>query len=121
MLGRLPSRTPVTFGHDFVFAARGLRRLHGRGDAFLGYSAGEMFWKDVLELVYEDDLSYARTLISDAMVSPGASFTMGLRLRDESGKWRPVEFTVRNVVEALGDPGLVVANVSAARTSSTNE
>lgn len=122
LLGSLPSITPTTLGHDFVLAVRGLRRLHGRGEGFLGYSAGEMFWKDVLGLVHEDDLPYVWVLISNAIQSLGdASLTARFLLRDKSGEWRLAEFTFRNVPEVPGDPGLVVANVSAAQTFATNE
>ncbi|QIN83928.1 PAS domain-containing protein [Rubrobacter tropicus] len=108
--------TLAASGHVFVFAARGLRRLDGRGDEFLGYSAEEMFWKDVLGLVHEDDLPRVRALISDVMDDPGASFATHPRLRERSGEWRTVELTVRNVLEAPDDTGLVVANARAAQT-----
>lgn len=114
LLERLPSRPSTVSDHEFVYAARGLRRPHGRGDEFLGYSAKEMFWKDVLELAHEDDLPRVRALISDAKRSPGSSFSLRPRLLSESGEWSSVKLTLRNVIEAPGDAGLVVANVSAA-------
>ena len=114
-LERFPDEYGDVSGQTFVYAARGLRRLHGRGDGFLGYSAREMFWKDVLGLVHDDDLPRARTMISDAVQSlENASLTANVLLQDKSGEWRPAEFTLGNVPEAPGDPGLVVANVSAA-------
>lgn len=116
LLERSRGGPPAASGHVFVFAARGLRRLHGRGGGFLGYSAEEMFWKDVLGLVHEDDLPRVRALISDVMENPGASLAARPRLRDESGEWRTVELTVQNVLEAPDDAGLVVAKVRAART-----
>ena len=115
LLDGSPRGTPAASGHVFVFAARGLRRLHGRGEEFFGYSAEEMFWKDVLGLVHEDDLPRVRALISDVMETPGTSVAARLRLRDESGEWKTVELTVQNVLEAPDDAGLVVANVRAAQ------
>ena len=96
----------------FVLAAGGLRRLHGRGECFLGYSAREMFWRDLLELVHERDLSYAEDLIAEALESPGTSLNARLRLRDAAGSWRFMETRIENVLEAPGDVGLVVANVT---------
>lgn len=104
----------------FVLAARGLRRLHVRDEGFLGYTAGEMFWQDVLELVHEDDLPRVGAMISEVVESPGASLAAGLRLRDASGHWKPVEVDVRNVLEAPGDAGLVVADFRAARAPGGN-
>ena len=108
------SPRPDDAGSTFVLAAGGLRRLRGHGEVFMGHPARGMFWRDVRELVHEDDLPHVGALISSAMARPGVSLAAGLRLRDASGDWRPVDVTVRNVLEAPGDTGLVVATVRAA-------
>lgn len=102
---------PFDAGSTFVLAAGGLRRLRGTGQAFLGYTGGEMFWQDVLELVHEEDLAYAKDLVSGTVGRPDATLNAGLRLRDASGDWRRVKATVWNAAEAPGDPGLVLADL----------
>ena len=109
--GELLDRSPYLFdaGSAFVLAAGGLRRLHGRGEDFLGHAAGDMFWRDVLDLVHDADLPRTMSLISEAVKSPGATLHDSLSLRCAWGEWRRVEVSVRNVVEAPDDGGLVVA------------
>ena len=102
---------PFDAGSTFVLAAGGLRRLRGDGEAFLGYAGEEMFWRDVLQLVHEEDLVLADKLVSGAIGRPHAVRNAALRLRDASGEWRLVKATVRNVVEAPGDMGLVIADL----------
>ena len=106
-------KTVAAPGVVFVLAAGGLRHLDAaRG--FLGYSPGEIFWRDALELVHEDDLSLARTMISAVIDSPGASLSAGLRFRDASGSWRLMDTSVQNVLEGPEDAGLLVVNVQEA-------
>jgi len=100
----------VTPGVVFVLAAGGLRHLDGRR-GFLGYPPREIFWKDVLDLVHEDDLPRAQAMISEVIDSPGASLSTELRFRDASGSWRLMDTAVQNVLEGPEDVGLVVANV----------
>jgi hypothetical protein len=102
---------PFDAGSTFVLAAGGLRRLHGRGEAFMGYEPGEIFWIDALDLVHEKDLARAGRLISGAVGNPYAVLNAGLRLRDAAGGWRTVKATVRTIVEAPGDDGLVLAEL----------
>jgi hypothetical protein len=107
-----PQSVPgARFGSVFVLAAGGLRRLHGRGEGFLGYSAGEMFWRDVLEFVHEEDLPHAEDLIYEVVRNPGTSLSARLRFTDASGGWRSMDACFQNVLEAPGDTGLVVVNV----------
>ena len=101
--------TGVTPGVVFVLAA-GLRHLDGAG-RFLGYPLGEILWRDVLELVHEDDLSRARAVISAVIDRPGASLSTELRFRNASGSWHLMETSVQNVLEGPGDVGLLVVNV----------
>jgi PAS domain-containing protein len=106
-----PEKKPgVTPGVVFVLAAGGLRHLDGAG-GFLGYPPGEIFWRDILELVHEDDLSRAEAMISEVIDSPGASLSTELRFRDASGGWRLMDTSVQNVLEGPEDVGLVVVNV----------
>lgn len=115
--GGLLERTthPFDAGSAFVLAAGGLRRLHGRGEAFAGYTADELFWRDVLDLVHEEDLPLVGALLFEAKESPGTSRAVGVRLRDAAGDWMTAQFTVVNVLEVPGDTGLVVAAVRAAQ------
>jgi PAS domain S-box-containing protein len=108
----LASEVPgVTRGLVFVLAAGGLRHLNGTGEGVLGYSAEQIFWRDVLELVHEEDLPRVEALISEVIEAPGTSLNTRLRFREASGGWRLVETSVQNVLEAPGDAGLVVVNV----------
>jgi PAS domain-containing protein len=102
--------TGVTPGVVFVLAAGGLRHLDGAG-GFLGYPPGEILWRDVLELVHEDDLSRARAVISAVIDRPGASLSTELRFRDASGSWQLMDTSVQNVLEGPEDVGLLVVNV----------
>ena len=105
----------------FVLAAGGLRRLHGGDDCFLGYTAREMFWRDLLGLVHEGDLAHAEDLIAEALERPGTALSTRLRFRDAAGKWRFMQTSIENVLEAPGDVGLVVANVTDAGSASYPE
>ncbi len=111
LLERFPRVQEARSGSVFVLASGGLRRLHGRDDRFLGYSASEMFWRDVLELVHEGDLPHAEDLISEVVKHPGTSLSTRLRFRDASGRWRFMDTSIQNVLEAPGDVGLVIADV----------
>jgi hypothetical protein len=102
---------PFDAASTFVLAAGGLRRLRGTGRTFLGYTGSEMFWKDVIELVHLEDRAHAESLVSEAAENPGMVLNSGLRLRDATGAWKIVEASVRNVVEAPGDIGLVLADL----------
>lgn len=95
----------------FFLAAGGLRRLRGCGEELAGYTAGEMFWRDVLELLHEEDRAHARELLSEAAANPGAVLRAGLRMRDVNGDWRFIEAAVQNVVDVAGDEGLVLADL----------
>ena len=103
-------KTGVTPGVVFVWAAGGLRHLDGAG-GFLGYPPPELFWRDVLEVVHEDDLSRARAIISAVIDTPGASLSTELRFRDASGSWQLMDTSVQNVLEGPQDVGLLVVNV----------
>ena len=100
----------VTPGVVFVLAAGGLRHLDRTG-SFLGHPPREIFWRDVLELVHEDDLPRAEGMISRVIEEPGTSLSAGLRFRDATGNWRLMNTSAKNVLEAPGDTGLVVVNV----------
>jgi PAS domain-containing protein len=104
------NRAGVTPGVVFVLAAGGLRYLDGAG-GFLGYPLPEIFWRDVLELVHEDDLPRAEAMISEVIDRSGASLSTELRFRDASGGWRLMDTSVQNVLEGPEDGGLVVVNV----------
>jgi PAS domain S-box-containing protein len=101
----------VTQGVVFVVAAGGVRHLDRSGDGFLGYPQSEVFWKDALALVHDEDLPLAEAMISRVIQSPGASLSTELRFRDASGAWRFMDTCVQNVLEAPGDAGLVVVNL----------
>jgi hypothetical protein len=110
-LGEAAGSPGLARGFEFVLAAGGLRHLDRADDGFLGYPHGDIFWRDVLDLVREEDLPWARALISEAIDNPGVSLGTGLRFLDAHGDWRLMETTVRNVIEAPGDVGFVLAKV----------
>ena len=102
---------PFEAGSTFFLAAGGLRRLRGRGEGFAGYTAGEIFWRDVLDLLHEDDRVHVRELLSEAAANPGSVLHAGLRIRDVRGEWRFVEASVQNIAEIPGDHGLVLVDL----------
>lgn len=106
--------TEGVVGRVFVFAADGLRCAgagSGERAGFLGYAAEEIFWRDVLEFVHEDDLEVIWPSLFRIMELPGASECVRIRLRDARGGWRPVEAAVQNVLEVPDDGGLIVVNM----------
>ena len=95
----------------FFLARGGLRCLRGTGEPFLGYDAGDLFWRDVLELTHVEDLPKLRALISLLVGSPGGCGMAEIRLRDAGGTWRPVVASLRNVFEGPDDFGLLLADL----------
>ena len=75
-------------------------RPNATGRGFLGYLQEEIFWKDALELVHEDDLPLLRFLVSLVMEEPGASESVEVRFRDARGDWVLMDVCVLNVLEA---------------------
>jgi hypothetical protein len=109
-------------GTVFVLTSSGLRnmglrpgpgRSNATGRGFLGYLQEEIFWKDALELVHEDDLPLLCFLLSLVMEEPGASESVEIRFRDAWGGWILMDVCVLNVLEAPTghDTGLLVVNV----------
>jgi hypothetical protein len=117
-------------GTVFVLTSSGLRHIglrpgparpNATGRGFLGYLQEEIFWKDVLELVHEDDLPLLWFLVSLVMEEPGASESVEVRFRDAWGDWVLMDVCVLNVLEAPtgNDTGLLVANVRQTRESTS--
>jgi hypothetical protein len=115
-------------GTVFVLTSSGLRHmglrpgsghLNATGRGFLGYLQEEIFWRDVLELVHEDDLPLLWFLLSLVMEEPGASESVEVRFRDAWGGWVLMDVCVLNVLEAPTghDTGLLVVNVRQTRES----
>jgi hypothetical protein len=115
-------------GTVFVLTSSGLRHMglrpvpgrpNATGRGFLGYLQEEIFWRDALELVHEDDLPLLRFLISLVMEEPGASESVEVRFRDAWGGWVLMDVCVLNVLEAPTgqDTGLLVVNVRQTRES----
>ena len=113
-------------GTVFVLTSSGLRHIglrpgsarpNATGRGFLGYLQEEIFWKDALELVHEDDLPLLWSLVSLVMEEPGASESVEIRFRDAWGDWVLMDVCVLNVLEAPtgNDTGLLVANVRQTR------
>jgi DNA-binding HxlR family transcriptional regulator len=109
-------------GTVFVLTSSGLRHMglrpgparpNATGRGFLGYLQEEIFWKDALELVHEDDLPLLWFLLSLVMEEPGASESVEVRFRDAWGGWVLMDVSVLNVLEAPTghDTGLLVVNV----------
>jgi len=96
-------------GTVFVLTSSGLRHMglrpgsarpNATGSGFLGYLQEEIFWKDALELVHEDDLPLPWFLVSLVMEKPGASESVEVRFRDVRGNWALMDVSVLNVLEA---------------------
>ena len=115
-------------GTVFVLTSSGLRHMglrpstgrpNATGRGFLGYLQEEIFWKDALELVHEDDLPLLSFLLSLVMEEPGASESVEVRFRDAWGDWVLMDVCVLNVLEAPTghDTGLLVVNVRHPRES----
>lgn len=98
--------------HSRFFLARGgLRSLRGTGKPFLGFPAGELFWRDVLQMTHAEDLPKLRALISLLVERPGGCGVAEVRIRDAEGAFRPVVASVRNVLEAPDGYGLLLADL----------
>jgi hypothetical protein len=117
-------------GTVFVLTSSGLRHMglrpgpgrpNATGRGFLGYLQEEIFWKDALELVHEDDLPLLWFLLSLVMEEPGASESVEVRFRDAWGGWVLMDVCVLNVLEAPTghDTGLLVVNVRQTRESTS--
>ncbi len=115
-------------GTVFVLTSSGLRHMglrpgpgrpNAAGRGFLGYLQEEIFWKDALDLVHEDDLPLLWFLLSLVMEEPGASESVEVRFRDAWGGWVLMDVCVLNVLEAPTghDTGLLVVNVRQTRES----
>jgi DNA-binding PadR family transcriptional regulator len=115
-------------GTVFVLTSSGLRHMglrpesahaNATGRGFLGYLQEEIFWKDALGLVHEDDLPLLWFLVSLVMEEPGASESVEVRFRDAWGGWVLMDVCVLNVLEAPtgNDTGLLVVNVRQTRES----
>jgi hypothetical protein len=113
-------------GTVFVLTSSGLRHMglrpgsarpNATGRGFLGHLQEEIFWKDALELVHEDDLPLLWFLVSLVMEEPGASESVEVRFRDAWGDWVLMDVCVLNVLEAPTgqDTGLLVVNVRQTR------
>jgi hypothetical protein len=109
-------------GTVFVLTSSGLRHMglrpgpgrpNATGRGFLGYLQEEIFWRDALELVHEDDLPLLWFLLSLVMEEPGASESVEIRFRDAWGGWVLMDVCVLHVLEAPTgqDTGLLVVNV----------
>jgi hypothetical protein len=117
-------------GTVFVLTSSGLRHMglrpgpgrpNATGRGFLGYLQEEIFWKDALELVHEDDLPLLWFLLSLVMEEPGASESVEIRFRDAWGGWVLMDVCVLHVLEAPTglDTGLLVVNVRQTRESAS--
>lgn len=111
VLGEAGGSAGLARGFRLILAAGGLRHLDRDDDGFLGYPHAMIFWRDVLDLVHEEDLPWAKALISEAIANPGTALSTGLRFLDADGRWRLMQTTIQNVVEAPGDVGFVLALV----------
>jgi hypothetical protein len=105
--------------HRFFLARGGLRSLRGTGEPFLGFTAGELFWRDVLELTHVEDLPKLRALISLLVQRPGGCGVAEVRLRDVGGAWCPVVASFRNVFEGPDGFGLLLADLREAADGSS--
>jgi hypothetical protein len=117
-------------GTVFVLTSSGLRHMglrpgparpNASGRGFLGHLQEELFWKDALELVHEEDLSLLYFLVSLVMEEPGASESVEVRFRDAWGAWVLMDVSVLNVLEGPtgNDTGLLVVNVRQTRESTS--
>jgi hypothetical protein len=94
----------------FLLARGGLRSLRGTGEPFLGFAAGELFLRDVLELTHVEDLPRLRALISLLVQRPGGCGVAEVRVREAGGAWRPVVASFCNALEGPDGFGLLLAD-----------
>jgi hypothetical protein len=117
-------------GTVFVLTSSGLRHMglrpgparpNATSRGFLGYLQEEIFWKDALELVHEDDLPLLWFLVSLVMEEPGASESVEIRFRDAWGDLALMDVSVLNVLEAptSNDTGLLVVNARQTRENTS--
>jgi PAS domain S-box-containing protein len=67
----------------------------------LGYRPEERVGRSSFELVHPDDVAHARRLFAEDLRSPGATSSIGVRMRHRDGSWRHIETTGTN---RLDDP-----------------
>ena len=119
--GHVRGERAITTDKVFFLARGGLRSLNRTGGPFLGHEAGELFWKDIFDLVHPENVPALEAGISSIVGSPGTSSSMDIRLRDASGAWQHVEAGVQNVLESPGDTGLLVVDIRDISRSSAPE
>lgn len=95
----------------FVLVAGDASYLKGTDDGFLSCLSEQIFRKDALELVHEEDPPARRPLISEVIKNPGTSLSAELRFREASSGWRLMNTCAQNILEAPDNAGLVVVNV----------
>ena len=69
----------------------------------LGYRPEERVGSNTFELVHPDDVARARRLFARDLRNPGATSSIGVRVRHRDGSWRYVETTGTN---RLDEPGV---------------
>jgi PAS domain S-box-containing protein len=69
----------------------------------LGYRPEERVGRNTFELVHPDDVARARRLFAEGLRSPGATSSIGVRMRHRDGSWRHIETKGAN---RLDDPGV---------------
>lgn len=69
---------------------------------------GSLVGRRITSLIHPDDFAPVERLLARMRAAPGSSFTARCRLRDGSGEWRFVEYTVRDLLNDPAVGGLVI-------------
>ncbi len=74
----------------------------------LGYNAGELLKRNLLDFVHPDDLERAKNLLASLVEDPGGKVAVEIRVRHNDGEWRWVEASGSNLLKAPGVGAIVV-------------
>lgn len=78
------------------------------GHRILGYTAEELYGRNVLEFIHEDDRQRVQETIAGIISTPGATVSTDLRFRHHDGRWIVLEGTASNYLDDALIRGVVV-------------
>jgi PAS domain S-box-containing protein len=77
-------------------------------DRVLGYQAGDLLGRQLLELVHADDQARVGRNFADLLETPGSVATLRYRVRHKDSSWRWIESVVTNLLEESAVGAIVV-------------
>jgi diguanylate cyclase (GGDEF)-like protein/PAS domain S-box-containing protein len=74
----------------------------------LGYEPSERLGETPFKLMHPDDISRAKSTLAQCLLSPGAPFSLEVRMRHRDGSWRHIETTGTNLLNNQSVGALVL-------------